>query len=144
IDRWPSDRPAISALALCRSGDLEIFGERDSDAQCRAKLALSGCGGEHRACHVERRPHFDQACRLSAGQREKPGLGCGAGKEISTFGGTRPGARSLRENFAARLGAGGGGRRASSDEIAEDALTGRSKRCLDFARYDKGNEGGAI
>src|SRR5207253_2925264 len=27
-DRWQSDRPAISALAIYRSGDLEIFAER--------------------------------------------------------------------------------------------------------------------
>src|SRR5207244_8103694 len=129
-DRWQSDRPAISALAIYRSGDLEIFGERESDAQCRAKLALSRGGCEHRACDVEGWPHFDQACRLPAGQREKPGLGCRAGAEIFASRRARAGTGSFRKNFAARLVARGGGRRASLDETAADVVMERSSLIL--------------
>jgi len=50
----------------------------------------------------------------------------------------------LRENFTVRLGARGARRCASFDEAFADALTGNSKRCLDFARHDKGNEGETI
>src|SRR6478609_2337917 len=143
-DRWQSDRPTISALAIYRSGDLEIFGECESDAQCRAKLALSRGDREHRPRHVERWPHVDQACRLPAGQREKPGLGCRAGAEIFASRRAGAGTGSFRKNFGPGLVARPAKWCASFDEIAADVLTKNSKRCLDFARHDKGKEGGAI
>src|SRR5437660_5628667 len=127
VDRRRSDRQTISALAIYRSGDLEIFGERESDAQCRVKCALSGGRGEHRACHVERWPHVEQACRLSAGQRKKSGLGRRAGAKIFASGRTSAGTGSLRENFAMRLGARGGEWRASFDEAAADVLMKKSR-----------------
>src|SRR5947208_11355419 len=126
VDRWPSKRQTISVLAIYRSGDLEIFGKRESDAQRRAKCALSGCRSEHRACHTERWPHVDEACRLSTGQREKSGLGRRAGAKISASGRAGTGTGSLRENSAMCLGARGGEWRASFDEAAADALMKKS------------------
>src|SRR5205085_5567377 len=126
VDRWPSKRQTISVLAIYRSDDLEIFGKRESDAQRRAKCALSRCRSEHRACHTERWPHVDKACRLSAGQREKSGVGRRAGAKISASGRAGTGTGSLRENSAMCLGARGGEWRASFDEAAADALMKKS------------------
>src|SRR5947207_14531775 len=75
VDRRQSDRRTISARAIYRSGDLEIFGERESDTQRGVKLALSRGGCEYRACHAERWPHVDQARRLSAGRSEERRVG---------------------------------------------------------------------
>src|SRR5438128_6032032 len=121
-DRWQSDRPTISALAIYRSGNLEIFGERESDAQYRGKLALSRGGCKHRARHVKRRPHFDQACRLPAGQREEPGLGCRAGAEIFASRRAGAGTGSFRRNFGPGLVARPAEWCASSDETIADAV----------------------
>src|SRR5207302_10079769 len=122
VDRWQGDRPTISALAIYQSGDLEIFGERESDAQCRANLALSRGGCEHRAGDVERRPHFDQACRLPAWQRETPSLRCRAGAEIFASRRAGAGTGSFRKNFGPGLVARPAKWCASSDEIDENAV----------------------
>src|SRR6266568_413700 len=122
VDRRPSHRQTISARAIYRSGDLGIFGERESDTQHRAKLALSRGGCEHRACHVERWPHPDQAGRLSAGQREKSGLGCRARAEIFASGRASAGTGSLRKNFGPGLVTRPAEWCASSDESFADAM----------------------
>src|SRR5439155_17087729 len=126
VGRRRTDRQTISAPAIYRSGDLEIFGEREGDTQCRVKCALSGRDGEYRACHVERWPHFDEACLLPDGHREKSGLGRRAGAKIFASGRASAGTGSLRENFAMRLGVRGGEWRASFDEAAADALMKKS------------------
>src|SRR5438552_7473557 len=130
VNRWQSDRPTISALAIYRSSDLEIFGERESDTQCRAKRALSRGGCEHRACDVERWPHFDQAGRLPAGQREKPGLGCRAGAEIFASRRAGAGTGSFRKNFGRGLVARPAECCASSDETIADAVMNKSSLIL--------------
>src|SRR5947207_12778048 len=75
VDRRQSDRRTISARAIYRSGDLEIFGERESETQRGVKLALSRGGCEYHACHAERWPPVDQSRILSARQLEKTSFG---------------------------------------------------------------------
>src|SRR5207249_8758057 len=94
----------ISTKAICRSVDLEISGERSGRTQRGADRTLSTSSGEHRACHLEKWPHPDQAGRLSTRKREEPGLRCRTGGEILEAGSSGAGPRPLCKDFGAYLG----------------------------------------